>query len=147
MSDETFPEGTFLEVPLKMAGMTIGTAVIDSTGMVDAFVDNGNIVRGILDAGSPTHLSVDPQAVPSANRTLSDADIEHRFGFHKATVEGANATLPVHKELRLTFRALAEKLDALLPPGRAKSVCLTELETVSMWAHKANAELSPLVEE
>lgn len=84
---------------------------------------------------------------PSANRTLSDADIDNRFGFHKATTEGENATLPVHTELRLIFKALAGKLDDILPPGRAKAVMFTELETVSMWAHKANAELSPLVEE
>lgn len=78
---------------------------------------------------------------------LNKDDIEHRFGFHKATVEGIEATLPVHKELRLAFRKFAEEVNELLPEGRAKSVAMTELETASMWAHKAVAEQAPLISE
>lgn len=78
---------------------------------------------------------------------MSPDEIEHRFGFHKATIEGANATLPKHADLRLLFREFAEKVDAILPDGRAKAVAFTELENASMWAHKAVAELSPLIEE
>lgn len=74
-------------------------------------------------------------------------EIEHRFGFHKATIEGENATLPRHRETRLLFREFAERLDAILPPGRAKAVAFTELENASMWAHKAIAELAPALEE
>jgi hypothetical protein len=75
---------------------------------------------------------------------LSIQDIEHRFGFHKATVEGAEATLPKHANLRAEFKAFAAKLEEVLPDGRAKSVMFTELENASMWAHKAVAELAPL---
>lgn len=78
---------------------------------------------------------------------LGPAEIENRFGFHKATIEGENATLPIHREVRLTFRDIAEHLDQLLPDGRAKSVMFTELENASMWAHKAIAEKAPLVSE
>lgn len=74
-------------------------------------------------------------------------DIENRFGFHKATVEGDNATLPTHRDIRLRFREFAEFLDGVLPDGRAKSVTFTELETASMWAHKSVAETAPLVRE
>jgi hypothetical protein len=74
-------------------------------------------------------------------------EIEHRFGFHKATIEGENATLPRHRDLRLRFREFAEYLAELLPEGRAKSVAFTELENASMWSHKAIAELAPVVEE
>lgn len=74
-------------------------------------------------------------------------EIEHRFGFHKATVEGENATLPKHTDTRLAFREFAEHLDSVLPDGRAKSVAFTELENASMWAHKAIAEGAPLVRE
>jgi hypothetical protein len=74
-------------------------------------------------------------------------EIEHRFGFHKATIEGENATLPLHRETRLAFREFAEFLDATLPAGRAKSVAFTDLENASMWAHKAIAETAPLVGE
>lgn len=78
---------------------------------------------------------------------MSPDDIERRFGFHKATIEGANATLPKHRDLRILFREFAEKVDAILPDGRAKSVAFTELESASMWSHKAVAELAPAIEE
>lgn len=79
--------------------------------------------------------------------SVGAVEIEHRFGFHKATVEGENATLPIHRDTRLLFREFAERLDALLPAGRAKSVAFTELESASMWAHKSIAELAPAVRE
>lgn len=79
--------------------------------------------------------------------SLGAEEIEHRFGFHKATIEGDNATLPVHRDVRLLFREFAERLDALLVPGRAKSVAFTHLEDASMWSHKAIAETAPVVRE
>ena len=78
---------------------------------------------------------------------MDAAEIEHRFGFHKATVEGENATLPAHREVRILFRELAERLAKILPDGRAKSVAFTELESASMWTHKSIAEKAPLIEE
>jgi len=78
---------------------------------------------------------------------LGSTEIEHRFGFHKATVEGENATLPKHRDTRLKFREFAEWLDEVLPEGRAKSVAFTELENASMWAHKSIAETAPAVSE
>lgn len=79
--------------------------------------------------------------------TLGADEIEHRFGFHKATIEGENATLPKHRDTRLLFREFAERLDEILPGGRAKSVAFTELENASMWAHKAIAEGAPVIRE
>lgn len=78
---------------------------------------------------------------------FSTEEIEHRFGFHKATIEGPEATLPKHRDTRLKFREFAEWLDEVLPDGRAKAVAFTELENASMWAHKAIAELAPTVRE
>ncbi len=78
---------------------------------------------------------------------LGKNEIEHRFGFHKATIEGENATLPKHRDTRLKFREFAEWLDEVLPEGRAKSVAFTELENASMWCHKSIAELAPAVRE
>lgn len=78
---------------------------------------------------------------------LGKDEIEHRFGFHKATIEGPGATLPKHRDTRLRFREFAEWLDRVLPEGRAKSVTFTELENASMWAHKAIAETAPVVNE
>lgn len=79
--------------------------------------------------------------------TLGRDEIEHRFGYHKATIENPEATLPRHRTLRLKYREFAEFLDEILPPGRAKSVAFTELENASMWSHKAVAELAPALEE
>ena len=74
-------------------------------------------------------------------------EIEHRFGFHKATIEGHNATLPMHRDVRLLFRKFAEHLDELMPDGRAKRLAFTHLEDASMWSHKAIAETAPVVGE
>lgn len=78
---------------------------------------------------------------------LGRDEIEHRFGFHKATVEGGNATLPKHRDIRILFREFADRLDEILMDGRAKSVAFTHLEDASMWSHKAIAEGAPLIEE
>jgi hypothetical protein len=78
---------------------------------------------------------------------LGDEEINERFGFHKAAIEGPNATGPKHQHLRLAFVALAKELDELVPDGRAKSVAFTELETSAMWFHKAIARTAPLIPE
>lgn len=78
---------------------------------------------------------------------LGKDQIEHRFGFHKATVEGDNATLPKHRELRLKFREFAEHLDTVLEDGREKSLVFTALQEASMWSHCAIAMDAPLVSE
>lgn len=72
-------------------------------------------------------------------------EIEDRFGFHRATIEGPHATVPQHADLRARFTQLANYLDDVLPDSRAKSVAFTELESASMWCHKAVAEQAPLV--
>lgn len=67
-------------------------------------------------------------------------EIENRFGHHPASIEGPNPRERAHQEIRLLFKELAFELDTLLPEGRGKSVMFTELETASMWAHKALAQ-------
>lgn len=71
-------------------------------------------------------------------------EIETRFGFHKATIEGDNATKPMHVELRVLFRDVAEKLDEILVTGREKQLAFERLEEASMWSHKAVAVTAPL---
>ena len=78
---------------------------------------------------------------------LGPDKIEDRFGFHKGTIEGPNATAPKHRDLRQSFIGFAKLLDDILPDGRAKSVAFTELENASMWANKAIAETAPLSED
>jgi hypothetical protein len=79
--------------------------------------------------------------------SIGAEEIEHRFGFHKATIDGENATLPMHRDVRLAFREFAEYLDDVLPAGRTKAVAFTDLENASMWAHKAIAETAPVIRE
>ncbi len=76
---------------------------------------------------------------------LSNQQIEDRFGFHKATIEGAEATKPKHEQLRIDFKSFANMLNNELPDGREKSLALTALEEASMWSHKAIAQDAPLV--
>lgn len=65
-------------------------------------------------------------------------ELENRFGLHKATLE--NPANPArHAELRKLWMDFAKELDSLLGDSRAKSVAFTELETASMWTHKALA--------
>lgn len=79
---------------------------------------------------------------------LGPDEIEHRFGFHKATVEGENATLPRHRALRLAFRAFASELDEVLgESSREKALVFTALQEASMWAHCAVAVDAPLVDD
>jgi hypothetical protein len=78
---------------------------------------------------------------------LGPDEIESRFGFHKATIEGANATKPIHAQLRYAFKDFARMLDEVLPDGRNKSLTMTHLEDSSMRAHKAIAETAPIDKE
>jgi len=78
---------------------------------------------------------------------LGTEEIEHRFGFHKATVEGPNATASRHADMRKKFRDFAEELDAALPDGRDKALVMTKLQEASMWTHWAIAQDAPLVKE
>lgn len=85
--------------------------------------------------------------IPDDRRTVGEDEIRNRFGFHKGTIEGPNATSPQHAYLRVQYMWFVDMLDRLLPPSRAKSVAMTEMETASMWAHKAIAEQAPVSKE
>lgn len=81
------------------------------------------------------------------NTSLGRDEIEQRLGFHKATVEGENATAPIHREMRRLFVELGVQLDALVPDGRGKRTAFTQLQDASMWFHWATAESAPVVDE
>lgn len=74
-------------------------------------------------------------------------NIEHMFGNHKATVEGPEATLPQHKNLRWEFKDVAHELNKLLPDGREKGLVFEHLEIASMFAHKSIASGAPLTDD
>jgi hypothetical protein len=83
--------------------------------------------------------------IPESHASLGRDEILHRFGFHAATIEGPNATAPIHEEIRALFIELAEHLDHLVPAGRGKAAAFTQLQQASMWFHWATAETAPLV--
>lgn len=74
-------------------------------------------------------------------------EIENRVGFHKATIEGADATQPRHTEVRVMFKEFMNRLDEILPDGRLKDLAMDDLERGSMWCHKSIAEKAPLIRE
>ena len=78
---------------------------------------------------------------------LGPDEIEHRFGFHAATIEGPEATVPRHRGVRLAYRAFAGHLDDLLPDSREKSLAFTALQEASMWTHCAIAMVAPLEDD
>lgn len=82
---------------------------------------------------------------------LSEDEINNRFGFHKATIEGANATQPKHADLRQRFMEFAKYLDEVLPDAypelRLKRLAFDQLEVASMWSHKSIAQSAPLSED
>jgi hypothetical protein len=79
--------------------------------------------------------------------SIGKSEIENRFGFHRGTLEGPNATAPRHAALRMEFRAFAEHLDEVLADGREKSLAFTALQEASMWSHFCIASSAPLVDE
>lgn len=78
---------------------------------------------------------------PKSNRTLSDVEIDYRFGYHPSN----EITAPTQRHIRDEFSALARFLDTVLPPGRAKNVTFTELENAALWANKSIAEITPVI--
>ncbi len=78
---------------------------------------------------------------------LSLQEIESRFGQHKATIEGPEATLPKHADLRAEWKGFVAWLDRTIPDGRYKDLMHDDLERASMWTHKAVAALAPLASD
>lgn len=83
--------------------------------------------------------------IPESRESVGREEILHRFGFHAATIEGPNATAPIHTEMRALFVELGLELDRLVPPGRTKNAAFTKLQDASMWFHWATAETAPLL--
>ena len=71
-------------------------------------------------------------------------EIRNRFGYHKPQNEEIVET---HQYLRGVMQDTGNIFDRLLPESRAKSVAITKLEEALMWANKALAEMSPVVDE
>lgn len=70
---------------------------------------------------------------------LGNKELNSRFGRHKASLEAPDNPAR-HQELRELWLGFTEILDNILDDGREKSVAFTELESASMWTHKALAK-------
>jgi hypothetical protein len=78
---------------------------------------------------------------------LGSEEINHRFGFHKAAIEGTAATTEEFARIRRLFIQVGGQLDRMIPAGREKTIAMDTLEDASMWFHKALARQNDLVEE
>lgn len=92
---------------------------------------------------SPLPAGVEAQQVVN-NTLLSQTQIQERFGFHKASIEGPNSSSETHKDLRMAFMQFADYLNTRLGSSRSAALSQTALEEASMWAHKAIAENDPI---
>lgn len=77
----------------------------------------------------------EPIEVSPSTPPLSEADIERRFTYHRP--EGAK--IEGHEDVRRDFKAWANQLNQVLPPGREAALAFTALEEASFWAHAAIA--------
>ncbi|HEY5787693.1 MAG TPA: hypothetical protein VIT65_23255 [Microlunatus sp.] len=105
----------------------------------------------------------------STHPHITHDDIEHRFGYHRATFpvgydprttttrltrfsgdldeDGNVATAPRHAFVRQTFIAAADALIEIVPEGREQALMLTALQEAAMWANAGVAMQSPLIRE
>lgn len=78
---------------------------------------------------------------------IGKEEIEHRFGVHKAAIDGPAATAATHAIIRIMFKKLASDLDQNVGDCREKTLAFEALETASMWMHKAIAKDAPLIND
>lgn len=134
--DENNPD---LEVA-EMFGLNDWIIKDPATGVIEIYTEE-ELNEGLLPI--KIHDGLNYTAPPAQNnQSVGQKEIENRFGHHKATLEGPNASAPKHEMLREMFKDFAGRIDQVLPQGRYKSLVMTDLEKASMWSHKSIAETS-----
>lgn len=79
---------------------------------------------------------------------IGSEEIKHRFGFHKAAIEGENAKNEDHAKIRKMFVEFAGQLDQIFGyRSREKEIAFDHLEDASMWFHKTLGRQGELVDE
>lgn len=68
-------------------------------------------------------------------------EIQNIFGYHAGTED----TIPKHETTRQLFLEFADRLNAILPEGRAKALAFTNLQQASMWSNYSIAETAPVL--
>lgn len=79
---------------------------------------------------------VEKEIKDNNHRTLSEEELDERFGFRNLPPEQIDDI----SKVRAKFRDLAWYIDTYIPMSRSKMVALTELEGASHWAIKALAQ-------
>lgn len=67
---------------------------------------------------------------------MDNTDLHNRFDFHPATTEEKKNE---HTAIRMLCLELALNINARVPEGREKSLAITHLEEVMLWANAAIA--------
>lgn len=62
---------------------------------------------------------------------IGNEDLTRRFTFHPADERRAEK----HEEIRGILLSAAQDIDELIPDGREKSTCITNLEQAMFWAN------------
>lgn len=78
---------------------------------------------------------------------IDSNEVKNRFGFHKATIEGENATAPQHANMRKQYVDFALWLNAVLPDVPERDHAFKALQEASMWSHVAVSKQAPLIDE
>jgi hypothetical protein len=82
------------------------------------------------------HLKFGKDAM--VNESIGEIEIQKRFNYFPHNSESATVMKSQkHLTAQILYIEMARALDILLPPGREKAVAFTELESSSMWTHKA----------
>lgn len=63
---------------------------------------------------------------------MDSSDLDDRFKYHQPSNEDVKSN---HESIGHHCRELAEHLNNLVPEGREKSLAMTHLEEVMMWAN------------
>lgn len=71
--------------------------------------------------------------------SLTVEDLNKRFTFHPATEDETKSN---HEQVRLSCLKLALFINSTVPEGREKSLAITHLEEVMMWANAGIARNS-----
>lgn len=66
---------------------------------------------------------------------MSPDDLDNRFNYHAPNGD----KIKLHEIVRAECRNLSHSLNILVPEGREKSLAITHLEEVMMWANAAIA--------
>ena len=71
---------------------------------------------------------------------FDDAEIEHRFGYHRADQKAAEH----YAGIRDAYKELARTIVASTPPGREQALAMTALQESLMWATPGYAWHTPV---